>query len=367
MTQTLNISLPFLPSRHEMHGHAPDGSDTAWVFNLEAVAVLLIVSGQLLGALSAAGALPAGEVQQWLSDCLFPLQIPVLFFCLGYLHQRFNTVRSRSAWAAFMKREALVLLVPFAVFTLVVLIANTLVGSEPALTPASLVGALLVRPLEPLGYLYTAFLLLAITPTVKSRRNAYGLLLAAALVKAAIVGLLTAPATAGPTASLPFALTSVAENWIWLAGGMAVALLRALPLLRSSEKAWALGALWIAASVITFMVGGIGELSHAALDAIGILWGVSLFATVFRQGHQDGFFGFTTRFTMALFLMGGPFITLTGGLLSLLGLTGTSAPAVYVAAGLIAAFVLPALAQKALDRLGKADFVIHPARFFSHR
>lgn len=367
MTQTLNISVPFLPSRHEMHGHAPDGSDTAWAFNLEAAAVLLIVGGQLLGALSAAGALPPGEVQQWLNDCLFPLQIPVLFFCLGYLYQRFNAVRSRPAWAAFMKREALVLLVPFAVFTLVILVANTLAGRAPAFTLASLVGALLIQPLEPLGYLYTAFLLLAITPTVKSRRNAYGLLLAAALVKVAIVGLLTAPATAAPTASLPFALTSMAENWIWLAGGMAVALLRALPLLRSSEKAWALGALWIAASVITFMVGGIGELSHAVLDAIGILWGVSLFATVFRQGHQDGFFGFITRFTMALFLMGGPFITLAWGLLGLMGLTGAGAAVVYVATGLVAAFVLPVLTQKALERLGKADFVVYPARFLPRR
>ncbi len=351
------------PSLHEMHASAPDETDTAWVFNLQAVAVLLIVLGQTLEALYRSGALPLTEVALWLHDCLIPLQVPLLFFCLGYLYQRFRNVRSRRAWALNLKREALVLLAPFALFTFLILAANSIAHNEPALNLQHLVSALLLSPVEPLGYLYTAFLLIAITPTVKSRRNAYGLLLAAALVKVAIVGALSIPATVQATAALPYAVVSVAENWVWLAGGMALALLRGLPLMRSREKAWALGALWIAASVITFMAGWIGEASYAVLDAIGILWFASLFATIFRRGHQDRFFDTLTRFTMALFLMGGLFLILAQAALEALGFTGAGAPLLFALVYAVAAFGAPLAVQALLSRLGRADAVIYPARY----
>ena len=71
---------------------------------------------------------------------------------------------------------------------------------------------------------------------MKSRRNASGLLFAAVAAKAAIVALASLPATAEMATRLPYAVTSVAENWIWVAGGMAMALYRGLPLVRGSEK-----------------------------------------------------------------------------------------------------------------------------------
>lgn len=358
-----NDTPPAKPSRHDMHASAPNASDTAWVYNLQAVAVLIIVLGQVLDGLQATGALPFSEAALWLRDCLMPLQLPVLFFCLGYLYQRFRQVRTGRAWLLSMKREACVLLAPFAAFTVLSLAANSAAGLQPALTAPQLLDALVLHPVAPLGYLYTAFLLLAITPTVKSRRNAYGLLLAAALAKVAVATLLTAPGTADLAASAPYALITMAENWVWFAGGMALALLRGLPLMRSREKAWALGALWIAASVITFMAGWIGEVSHAILDAIGILWFASLFATVFRRGHQDGFFNFITAYTMAFFLMSGPLITAFRALLAGLGLAGGTAPVLYAIVFLGAGFGAPLALQYALERAGRLDAIVYPGRF----
>lgn len=351
------------PSRHDLHAVAPDAPDTAWVFNLQAVAVLVIVLGQVLDGLQETGALPASEAALWLHDCLMPLQIPVLFFCLGYLYQRFRQVRTGRAWLLSMRRAACVFLVPFAAFTVLSLVANSAAGLQPALGGPQLIDALVLHPLAPLGYLYTAFLLLAITPTVKSRRNAYGLLLAAALVKAAVTALLTAPSTVALASSAPYALISTAENWVWLAAGMALALLRGLPLIRSREKAWALGALWIAASVITFMAGWIGEASHAVLDAIGILWFASLFATIFRRGHQDGFFGFITAYTMAFFLMSGPLIAVARALLTGLGLAGAAVPLLFAGVLIAAGFGAPPVIQYALERAGRIDVIVYPGRY----
>lgn len=354
---------PAAPSLHDMHGIAPNGRDTTWAFNLQLGAVLLLVLGQVVEALNLWGALPLGGAALWLHDCLFPIQLPLLFFCLGYLYQRYYHVRTAQDWALNIRRAAVVLLVPFAVFTVLYLAADSVAGAGRPLTPENLVSALILRPVEPLGYLYTAFLLVAITPTVKSRRNAWGLVSVAAAAKLAIVALLTLPATASGTAGLPALVTSVAENWVWMAAGMAMALLRGITLLRSPQKAWALGALWIAGSVITFMAGWIGEASHAVLDAIGILWFASLFATVFRAGHQDGAFAVGTTYTMALFLMSGFFLRLAGGVLAAAGLLGSTAPALCALVALVAALALPPLVQMGLEKLGRIDMAVYPARY----
>lgn len=354
---------PAAPSLHDMHSMAPNGRDTTWAFNLQLAAVLLLVLGQVMEALNLWGALPLGSAALWLHDCLFPFQLPLLFFCLGYLYQRYHHVRTAQDWAFSVRRAAIVLLVPFALFTLLYLMANSLAGMGRPLTPENLIVALFLQPVQPLGYLYTAFLLIAITPTVKSRRNAWGLVGAAAVAKLAIVALLTIPATVVGTAEMPAIITSVAENWIWMAAGMAMALLRGITLLRSPQKAWALGALWIAGSVITFMAGWIGEASHAVLDAIGILWFTSLFSTVFRAGHQDGFFALGTTYTMALFLMGGLFLRFAGAFMAAAGLLGATAPLLCVFTAFAAAFGPPILAQKGLAKLGRADMAVYPARY----
>lgn len=363
MTSTPNISRD-LPGVHEMHGRGSDHPHDTWVLNLEASAALLIALGSLLTFLAAAGALPDAGLARWAQDCLFPLQFPVFFFCSGYLYQRYRAVRTRRAWALNLRREAIVLLVPFAVFTVLGLAVGSLLGSPRALSVPEVVRALVVQPIVPLGYFYTCFLLYVITPTPISRRNTYGLVLAALLCKVAVVALLSLPATAGTAARLPYAITSVAENWIWFAGGMAIALVRALPLLRSREKAWALGALWIATSIITFTAGWIGEASHALLDAVGILWTASLFSTVFRSGRQNAFYRFATRYTMAFWLIAPLGLRLLFFLLTAANLTA-GAPVLCVFLGAVTCFGLPVAAMEALSHIGKAGFIVYPSRYLT--
>ncbi len=238
-------------------------------------------------------------------------------------------------------------------------------GGARVLDGATLLDALLARPMEPLGYLYTSLILYAITPTVISRRNARGLLFAALVCKLAIVAALSLPGSAPTAAQLPYAVVSVAENWIWFATGMAVSLFGALPLLRSREKAWALGSLWIAASVITFIAGWLGEASHALLDAIGIFWFASLFSSAFRSGTQNAFYGFATRYTMAFWLVGPIALKLTVAGLSACGLSVSATPWLCFAAGLVACFAAPVLVTAALERCGKAAVIIYPARYLA--
>lgn len=363
MTDFLNIS-PRTDAVQEMHGHGIDHPHDTWVRNLEATAALLIALGSLLTFAAGVGAIPDAGVARWAQDCLFPLQFPVFFFCTGYLYQRYRTVRTRRAWVLNLRREAVVLLVPFAVFTLLGLATGSLTGTARTLTLPEAARALLLEPVAPLGYFYTCFLLYAITPTPISRRNAYGIVLAAVICKVAIVALWTLPSTAPAAAALPYAVSSVAENWIWFAGGIAIALLRALPLMRSREKAWALGALWIAASIITFTAGWIGEASHAILDAIGIMWVVSLFSTLFRSGMQSRFYGFATRYTMAFWLMAPLCLRLLFFLLVSLGVPPV-APWACLGLGALVCFGAPVALMAGLSRLGSLGFIVYPGRYLA--
>lgn len=347
----------------EMHGHGSDHPSDTWVGNMEAAAALLIALGSLIAFARGMGAIPAGGLADWALDCLIPLQFPVFYFASGYLYQRYRSVRTRAAWLANLRREAVVLLVPFAVFTLVTLGANTVSGIGRPLSAANLAEALLLRPAGPLGYLYTSLILYALMPTVISRRNGRKLFAGAVACKIIIVALLSLPATSAAASQLPFAVVSVAENAVWFAGGMALSLYGALPLLRSREKAWALGALWIAASVITFMAGWLGEASHALLDAIGVVWFASLFSAAFRSGAQDAFFGFASRYTMAFWLMGPPALKLLVAALGALGVSGADAPWLCLGAGAVACYAVPVAVMALLNHLGKAAFAVYPARY----
>ncbi len=346
-----------------MHGRGFDHPRDTWVANMEATCALLIALGSLLSFGVYTGALSGTGVVGWAIDCLFPLQFPVFYFAAGFLYQRYRSTRTRAAWAANLRREAVVLLVPFATFTMLTLLVNTAAATGRTFSAENLASALLIQPVEPLGYFYTSFLLFAITPTVISRRGAHGLLGAALACKLAIVAVLSLPACAPVAAALPYALVSVAENWIWFAGGMAIALFGALPLLRSREKAWAWGALWIAASVITFMAGWMGEAAHGILDAIGIIWFVALFSAAFRSGIQDAFFGFVSRYTLAFWLIAPLGLKLLAAALAAAGIAADAALWLWTPVALLVCFGLPVLVSVALESMGKAAAVLYPARY----
>lgn len=347
----------------EMHGHGTGAAPDVWVYNVEATASLAIALGTLIEFCSTYDILPASPASQWLLECLVPFQLPIFYFCLGFLYQRHRTTRTRLTWRLNLKRELALMGIPFAAFTALVLTANSITGNTPPLTPENLVEALLVRPVAPVGYFYTCLIIYAITPTVKSRRNACGLLLAAASAKALIVTLVSLPATAAFSASLPYAITSVAENWIWVAGGMAMALFRGLPLVRGSEKTWALTALWLTTSTITFYAGWVGEASLAALDALGLLCAISLFSTAFRSGRQNRFYELVTRYTMAIWLFHGLCLALYFHLWAVVGADVLAAPWIAGAGAALACYAMPILLMKALSRIGSAGIIVYPARY----
>ena len=365
MSDSVNISsAPETDAvSREMHGHGAGTARDSWLHNAEAAASLIIALGGLIAMLASHAVLPEGPVADWILDCLVPFQLPVFYFCLGYLYQRYRTVRTRGNWGLNMRRELVLMGAPFVAFTVLELAANSVAGIQPGLSAKEVVDALLIHPIDPVGYFYTCLIIYAITPTVASRRNARWLLVAAATAKIALVTLDSIPTTAAFAAHLPYAVTSVAENWIWVAGGMALALYRGLPVLRGREKAWALGALWMAASVITYAAGWIGEPAHVVLDALGVLWFASLFSTVFREGRTNRFFAFVTRYTMAIWLFHAICLKLYFWVLGLAGIAAGASPWLVGIGALTACYAAPVGIMWVLAHVGKAGFIVYPARY----
>ena len=240
---------------------------------MEATASLLIAFGTLITTCSAQGLFTPSTASRWILEYLVPFQLPIFYFCLGFLYQRYRTTRTPRAWGQNLRRELALMGIPFAARSPCSCCSRTRPSARSRLCRSPISSARSSSsPSFPSATSIPASSFTPSPPTVKSRRNASGLLFAAVAAKAAIVALASLPATAEMATRLPYAVTSVAENWIWVAGGMAMALYRGLPLVRGSEKAWALGALWVATSVIAFYAGWTGETSHAVLDALGVLW-----------------------------------------------------------------------------------------------
>ena len=351
MSNFADIACPASPQLESATTASPDGrpKDSATFVGSRSRKTpdVLIAFGTLITTCSAQGLFTPSTASRWILEYLVPFQLPIFYFCLGFLYQRYRTTRTPRAWGQNLRRELALMGIPFAAFTVLVLLTNSVVGAKPPLSVVDLLRALFIEPVIPVGYFYTCLIIYAITPTVKSRRNASASL----------------PATAEMATRLPYAVTSVAENWIWVAGGMAMALYRGLPLVRGSEKAWALGALWVATSVIAFYAGWTGETSHAVLDALGVLWATSLFSTVFRSGRQNRFYGFVTRYTMAIWLFHGICLALYFHLWKAAGISIAAAPWMAAAGAALVCYGMPVLIMAALSRLGKAGIIVYPARY----
>ena len=119
----------------------------------------------------------------------------------------------------------------------------------------------------------------------------------------------------------------------------------------------------MATSVIAFYAGWTGETSHAVLDALGVLWAASLFSTVFRSGRQNRFYGFVTRYTMAIWLFHGICVALYFHLWKVAGISVAAAPWMAAAGAALVCYGMPVLIMAALSRLGKAGIIVYPARY----
>lgn len=366
MTTSRDIPVrPSVPvSTHEMHGHAPAGAPDTWIFNIEAVATLGIAAWYALGVFIGLGVLPHNRFYTWGSQWFVPFLLGVFYLGAGYLYQRHQHIGGVKAWGRYMRREAIVLATPFVAFTVLTLATNSALHASPALTPADLGRALTVSPVVPVGYFQVLFVIYVIARTPRTTCGMVALLVTALAAKLAVV----AASDAGLAASWPYLLQELPGNWIWFVAGSGVRFFKLEGRLATPMVAVGTSLAFVACGALLFAAAVRTQLALFALTALGLLAFFALSAACFATGRQNAFFGFVTRYTMAIWLMHEILAKLTMAGLGALGFSATgafaaAAPAVNAVGCLAACYALPVLVMWALSKVWKLGFIVYPSRY----
>lgn len=371
-----NLNMTSGVSISEMHGHAPAAAKDTWIFNAEATSTLLIAAWYIFGVYITLEIIPKNAFYEWGAHWVIPFLLGAFYLGAGYLYQCHQCVTSLKSSAAYLKRESIVLLTPFIAFLVFTLLATSvaalqpglvesgLAAGEPGFTIPNLVHALFIHPVGPVGYFIILLGIYVITHTPQTKRGMWTLL-ACALAAKMVAIILT---DLGVAAHAPYYLLGIMDNWIWFALGIALCAFDTPKLLRQPALAAGLTAAFfvLAALLLTFNMAEATLLS--LLTLLGLLALYSLSAARFLRGNQIRFYGFVTRYTMAIWLMHQILSVLVFCGLYTLGFhAGGVFEAVWVPvnaiACLIACYPLPVFVMWVLSHIGKLGFIVYPSRY----
>lgn len=363
-------------SASEMHGHAPAAAKDTWIFNAEATSTLLIAAWYIFGVYITLGIIPKNAFYEWGAHWVIPFLLGVFYLGAGYLYQRHQCVTSLKSSAAYLKREVIVLLTPFIAFLVFTLLATSvtslqpglvesgLAAGEPGFTLSNLVHALFIHPVGPVGYFIILLGIYVITRTPQTKRGACALLVCSLAVKVIAIVL----TDLGLAAHAPYYLLGIMDNWIWFALGIALCAFDVPKRLARPALAASLTVAFFVFAVLLLAFNVTEAVLLGLLTLLGLLALYSLSAARFLQGNQVWFYGFVTRYTMAIWLMHQILSVLVFCGLYALGFHAGGVFAdiwvpVNAIACLIACYPLPVFVMWMLSHIGKLGFIVYPSRY----
>lgn len=375
-----NAHTNFTKSSHvsacEMHGHAPSAAKDTWIFNAEATSTLLIAAWYIFGVYITLGVIPKNAFYVWGTHWVIPFLLGVFYLGAGYLYQKHQRAVSLKSSVAYLKREAIVLLVPFLAFLVLTLLATSvaalqpglvasgLAAGQPGFTVSNLAHALFIHPVGPVGYFIILLVIYVITHTPQTKRGVWALLICALFAKVIAV-ILT---DLGLAAHVPYYLLGIMDNWIWFVLGIALCAFDAPKRLARPVLAAGLTVAFfiLAALLLLFNIAEAALLG--VLTLLGLLVLYALSAARFLHGPQVRFYGFVTRYTMAIWLMHQILSVLVFCGLYALGFhAGGMFASLWVPvnaiACLIACYPLPVFVMWVLSHIGKLGFIVYPSRY----
>jgi len=140
-----------------------------WVDYVKMVACVLVVLGHFFQSMVKAGILPDNNLYQLFNTTIYYFHVPLFFICSGYLYQRYSRIENWKSWIGNVAKKALVLGVPYFVFSFATWLLKLLFAGSVNSELGSLPDTLLIHPTAPYWYLYVLFFIFIITPTVKNR------------------------------------------------------------------------------------------------------------------------------------------------------------------------------------------------------
>lgn len=140
-----------------------------WVDYVKFFACILVVLGHFFQSMVKANILPNNNLYNWFNTTIYYFHVPLFFICSGYLFQRYTIVDSWKSWKSNMIKKAVILGVPYFIFSLATWLLKTVFAGSVNNEIGGLADTLFLHPTSPYWYLYALFFIFLITPTVRSR------------------------------------------------------------------------------------------------------------------------------------------------------------------------------------------------------
>lgn len=325
----------------------------AWPDRVKLLACILVVLGHFFQSMVTSGFLPGGWLYTWFDKTIYYFHVPLFFVCSGYLYQKTARVNTFSSWKSNVIKKAVVLGIPYVVFTVVTWGLKTLFSGAVNYENAGLLETLLFVPTSPYWYLYALFFIFVMTPTGRDTRMADWMLFAAVIMKLMSIFL--------PDSSV-YVVDTVLDNEIWFVSGIVLCAHGYPERMRTiqwKKVGLATALIFVIFSVLVFKYDTILPLISFVMGCLGCAAVIIIIISFSLREIGYDWEHWMTQATMPIFVMHTIF---AAGLRTFFLKLGVTNQVVHVICGLTISFIGPIFAIKIMEKL-KLDIVVYPEKY----
>lgn len=262
-----------------------------WVDNIKVIACILVVLGHFFQSMTKANILSENNLYKWFDMTIYCFHVPLFFICSGYLYRKYSIVNNFKSWKENLKKKALVLGVPYLVFSTVTWMLKTVFSNSVNDKIGGLGDTLLLHPTAPYWFLYTLFFVFLVTPTFSTiKMGVKGLMF---LIVVKIIVLM------GWKTDI-YAVSSVFTNEIWFVLGMIISVFH-VQIHGKKLQGMIIGLLFLCLSV-TVYIANIQNIIVSFILGLMACTAVVLLMADF-EAKSGKAIDFLMKYTMPIFLM----------------------------------------------------------------
>lgn len=316
-----------------------------WIDYIKVFACILVVLGHFFQSMVKASILPDSSLYQWFDTTIYYFHVPLFFICSGYLYQKYSCVDSIGAWKNNIIKKAIVLGIPYFVFSFATWFLKTMFSGSVNDQIGDLGDTFFLHPTSPYWFLYILFLIFVVTPTVKTLT---GLTL---LSGVAIAGKALQIIRGGYHILRIYAVSNLLSNMIWFVIGMVIAF--------GTLKKYFLKVLGAVLGVVFLVVSFWSyKIDNAWLSfAMGLIACFAVFMIIV-DCKEVRFLSLFAKYTMPIFLMHTLLAAPCRVFLMKLGIK--NAP-IQIGIGIPVSFIGPIVAMMMLEKIN-LDFLVYPGK-----
>lgn len=321
-----------------------------WIDNVKIIAMILIVLCHFSQSMIESGITKRTDFVVFFNEFSYLFHVQLFFLCSGWLYQKYSNVTNISSYKNNVIKKFIALGIPFFFFTAITNVFKTFFSSFINNEAGSLIKEFFITPVPPYWFLYVLFLIFLITPTVKTKKQAAGLIIVS-LVLFITINVLNS------RFNIIYPASKTLTNWIWFCLGIFICKTDMRKIFSPYSSI-----LLVVATIIAIIKFNL-NISDFILD--GIITLLSCFGIIgfigwaYKNNNQSPVFKYISKYTMPIFLMHTIF---AAGIRSVLFKIGITNSVIHIIIGLVATFAGPVIAAIIMERI-HLDFFIYPLNY----